>query len=93
MRYSLEISLLVDLLTLDTLCNGASFCRGAAAAKAEARKTKDYKSKVDGIQTQLIAAAFELDGNGVTALFYSLSSKTTKTTSAQYISRNLLGFY
>ena len=52
----------ISCLTNCNICNGASKCHGAAAAKAEARKTKDYKSKVDGIQTQLIPAALELNG-------------------------------
>ena len=66
----------MDVTTIDvtaaSYCNGASKCHGAAAAKAEARKTKDYKSKVDGIQTQLIPAAFELNGrwgDGLVLLF------------------------
>ena len=46
---------ILDVTTSDvtaaSYCNGASKCNGAAEAKAEARKTKDYKPKVDGIQT------------------------------------------
>ena len=76
---------LVDVTTIDvtaaSYCNGASKCHGAAAAKAEARKTKDYKSKVDGIQTQLIPAAFELNGrwgDGLVLLFKKIVALATK---------------
>ena len=58
-------------------CNGASKCQ----AKAEARKTKDYKSKVDRIQTQLIPAAFELNGrwgDGLVLLFKKIVALATK---------------
>ena len=60
---------------------GGSKCHGAAAAKAEARKTKDNKSKVDGIQTQLIPAAFELNGrwdDGLALLFKKIVALATK---------------
>ena len=63
------------------VCNGASKYHGAAAAKAEARKTNDYKSKVDGIQTQLIPAAFELNGrrgDGLLLLFKTIVALATK---------------
>ena len=75
----------VDVTTIDvtaaSYCNGGSKCHGAAAAKAEARKTKDYKSKVDGIQTQLIPAAFELNGrwgDGLVLLFKNIVALATK---------------
>ena len=75
----------MDVTTIDvtaaSYCNGASKCHGAAAAKAEARKTKDYKSKVDGIQTQLIPAAFELNGrwgDGLVLLFKKIVALATK---------------
>ena len=47
----------------------------AAAAKAEARKTREYRSKVDCIRTKVLHAAVELSGRsgvGMVALFMNL---------------------
>ena len=45
---------------------------GAAARKAEARKVREYKSKVDGRHTDLIPVAIELMAAGAKELFFSL---------------------
>ena len=45
---------------------------GAAARKAEATKTREYRSKVDGRKTQLIPETVELSGgwgDGMVSLF------------------------
>lgn len=44
-----------------------------AAAKAEGRKKREYKSKVDGRKTQLIPVAFELSGRHFRHQFFQLS--------------------
>ena len=67
---------LVDVTTVDVTAatnrGTASKKAGVAATKAEGRKTREYKSKVDGRKTQLIPAAFELCGRwgeGLVMLF------------------------
>ena len=67
---------LVDVTTVDVTAatnrGVASKKAGVDAAKAEGRKTREYKSKVDGRTTQLIPAAFELCGcwgEGLVMLF------------------------
>ena len=57
---------LVDVPTVDVTAatnrGMANKKAGVAATNAEGRKTREYKSKVDGRKTQLIPAAFELCG-------------------------------
>ena len=67
---------LVDVTTVDVTVSiyrqGASVQPGRAAAQAENHKTREYKSKVDGMVTKLIPAAFELSGRwgeGLVSLF------------------------
>ena len=67
---------LVDVTTMDVTASSyrqrASTQPGNAAAQAEGRKTREYKSKVDGMVTKLIPAAVELSrrwGEGMVSLF------------------------
>ena len=60
-------------------------------AKAEAHKTKDDKSKVDGIQTQLIPAAFELNGrwgDGLVLLFKKIVACGSQLATIIYCCKN-----
>ena len=70
------IRYVVDVTTVDVTAAsyrlGASQEDGAAARKAEARKTREYRSKVDGRKIRLIPAAVELNGrwgDGMVSLF------------------------
>ena len=68
---------LVDVITVDF---SAAIYRvdvsrkpGAAAAKAERRKTREYESKVDGKTTPLFPATLEMSGRwgeGLVSPFY-----------------------
>ena len=59
----------------------ASTTPGAGAAKAEARKSREYRSKVDGIRTKVLPAAVELSGRwgeGMIQLFKMAVALATK---------------
>ena len=54
---------------------------GAAARKAESRKVREYRSKVDGRHTHLIPAAIELNGRwgeGMVLLFKKVVALATR---------------
>ena len=59
-RYLADVTM-VDVSSTAYLTD-ASKIPGAAAAKAEARKTREYRSKIDGIRTKVLSAAVELSG-------------------------------
>ena len=71
----------------------ASEIPGAAAAKAEARKTREYRSKVDGIRTKVLPAAVELSGrwaDGMVAPFkkaVALAIKERRNANGQFANR------
>ena len=56
----------VDVTTVDDSAKiyraKASTTHGAGAAKAEARKSREYRSKMDGMRTKVLPAAVELSG-------------------------------
>ena len=59
-------------VTAITYRQGVSVQPGRAAQQAEGRKSREYKSKVDGMVTVVIPAAFELSGRrgeGFVSLF------------------------
>ena len=66
---------------------------GAAAAKAEARKTREYRSKVDGMRTKVLPAAVELSGrwgDDMVTLFktaVALATKEGRNASGQFANR------
>ena len=88
---------LVDVTTVDVSAAvyraDASKVPGAAAAKAEARKTREYRSKVDGIRTKVLPAAVELSGrwgDGMVALFkmaVALATKEGRNANGQFANR------
>ena len=88
---------LVDVTTVDVSATvyraDASKVPGAAAAKAEARKTREYRSKVDGIRTKVLPAAVELSGrwgDGMVALFkmaVALATKEGRNANGQFANR------
>ena len=76
---------LVDVTTVDvtaaTYRIDASKETGAAARKAESRKVREYRSKVDGRHTHLIPAAIELNGRwgeGMVLLFKKVVALATR---------------
>ena len=76
---------LVDVTTVDVSAKiyraEASTTPEAGAAKAEARKSREYRSKVDGIRTKVLPAAVELSGRwgeGMIQLFKMAVALATK---------------
>ena len=85
LEYDNVLMYLVDVTTVDVTAASyrlaASQEAGAAARKAEARKTREYRSKVDGRKTQLIPAAVELNGrwgDGMVSLFKKVVALATR---------------
>ena len=88
---------LIDVTTVDVSCktyrSEASKIPGAAASKAEARKTREYRSKADGKMTVVLPAAIELSGrwgDGMVLVFkmaVRLATKLGKNHSGQFANR------
>ena len=65
---------------------------GAGAAKAEARKSREYRSKVDGIRTKVLPAAVELSGRwgeGMIQLFKMAVASATKDRKEEMLTATL----
>ena len=88
---------LIDVTTVDVSCktyrSEASKIPGAAASKAEARKTREYRSKAYGKMTVVLPAAVELYGrwgDGMVLVFkmaVRLATKLGKNHSGQFANR------
>ena len=69
---TLANDILVDVTTVDVSAKiyraAASTSPGAGAAKAGARKSREYRSKVDGMRTIVLPAAVELSGRSGEAM-------------------------
>ena len=88
---------LIDVTTVDvsskTYRADASKVPGAAAAKAEARKTREYRSKANGRMTVVLPAAIELSGRwgeGMVLVFkmaVTLATQEGKNENGQFANR------